>query len=284
MTNHSRRLDSDLASRSRRSGESSRHKLPRCEQTGLARYRDRHQARQAVDARRATQPHHSLVTYACPDCRGFHLERTHAEPFLTTSKTVERVQAFTDSLPTRARRYVLFDVENPTCGARASRAELAKLWSTLTAQAPGFSERDHIVIGAARAVAAMYLGVIDQSNVKWVVGANAPDGADRALLAAINIYRVARDYDELVIISGDHAFVPMARRAKRLGLRVHVVTAEHPEQRSALARELAEAADIRTLVRLFPRSANELISTPISADGLMQRRVQSATASAWSQR
>lgn len=71
MTNHSRRLDSDLVSRPRRSGESRRHKLPRCEQTSLARYRDRHQARQAVNARRATEPHLSLVTYACPDCRGF---------------------------------------------------------------------------------------------------------------------------------------------------------------------------------------------------------------------
>lgn len=201
---------------------------------------------------------------------------------MTTPESVERVPAFTDSLPIRARRYVLFDVENPTCGAQASRTELAKFWSVLKGQAPGFSDRDQIVIGAARAVAAKYFGVIGEPNVKWVVGANAPDAADRALLAAIDVHRVARDYDELVIISGDHAFAPLARRAKRLGLRVHVVTAEHPEQPTALARELAEAADIRTLVRLFPRSVHELMSAPISADGLMHRRVQSATTSAWS--
>lgn len=280
MTNHSRRIDSDLLSRPRRSVDARRHKLPRCEQTGLARYRDRHQARQAVAARRGVEPHISLVTYACPACRGHHLERTYAGTFLTAPGTVGRVLAFTDSLPTRPRRYALFDVENPTCGAQASRGELAKLWSILKGQAPSFSDRDHIVIGAARAVAAKYLGVIDAPNVKWVIGANAPDGADRALLAAIDLHRVARDYDELVIISGDHAFAPLARRAKRLGLRVHVVTAQHPELRTTLARELAEVADLRTLVRLFPRSAKELAPIPISADGLMHRRVHKATPSA----
>lgn len=278
MKNRNRRIDSGLASRPRRSRDTRGHNLPRCEQTGLARYRDRHQARQGIDAWRAGEPHMSLVAYACPDCRGYHVERAYSGSILTTPEASEQVPAFTASLPTRARRYVLFDIENPTCGAQASRAELAKLWSILKAQAPGFGDRDHIVIGAARAVAAKYLGVIDEPNVKWVVGAHAPDGADRALLAAIDVHRVARDYDELVIISGDHAFAPLARRAKRLGLRVHVVTAEHPEQRTALARELAEVATLRTLVRLFPRSATELMSTPISEDGLMHRRVHSATA------
>lgn len=280
MTNRTRRLDSGLPARPRRSGDARRHKLPNCEDTGLARYRDRHQARQAVAARRAAAPDVLLVTYACPDCRGFHVERTYAKPIVPVPDPIEQVPAFTASLPTRARRYVLFDVENPTCGAQASRAELAKLWSILKGQAPGFSDRDHIVIGAARAVAAKYLGVIDAPNAKWVVGANAPDAADRALLAAIDIHRVARDYDELVIISGDHAFAPLARRANRLRLRVHVVTAEHPEQRTALAREHSNVADLRTLVRLFPRSARELVSSQVSAGGLVHRRVHSATASA----
>ncbi|MGW9167356.1 NYN domain-containing protein [Agromyces sp. NPDC055658] len=282
MTNRSRRLDSGLAARPRRSGSSRRHRLPRCEQTGLARYRDRHQARQAIDARRAGDLRVSLVTYACPDCRGYHVGSSSAGSLVSVSDSIERVPTFIDSLPTRARRYVLFDVENPTCGAQASRAELAKLWSILKGQAPGFSERDHIVIGAARSVAAKYRGVIDEPNVKWVVGANAPDAADRALLAAIDLHRVARKYDELVIISGDHAFAPLARRAKKFGLRVHVVTAEHLEQRSALARELSEAADLRTLVRLFPRSVRELVTAKVSAGGQLHRRVHSPAGPAWS--
>lgn len=280
MTNRNRRIDSALLSRPRRSGDARRHQLPRCERTGLTRYRDRHQARQAVDTRRAAEPHRAFATFACPDCRGFHIEHTYAGAFPSAPSRVEPVPAFTASLLTRPRRYVLFDIENPTCGAQASRAELAKLWSILTGQAPGFSDLDHIVIGASRAVAAKYLGVIHAPNVKWVFGANAPDGADRALLAAIDVHRVARDYNELVIISGDHAFAPLARRAKRLGLRVHVVNAERLDQRSVLARELADAADLRTQVRLFPRSAKELTTSTISTDGLMHRRVHSATASA----
>ncbi|MFD4420978.1 hypothetical protein ACFWN7_05695 [Agromyces sp. NPDC058484] len=73
MTNRNRRIDSDLGIRPRSSGDAHRHKLPRCEHSGLARYRDRHQARHAVAARRAAEPRISLVTYACPACRGYHL-------------------------------------------------------------------------------------------------------------------------------------------------------------------------------------------------------------------
>ena len=86
--------------------------------------------------------------------------------------------------------------------------------------------------------------------MKWVVGANAPDAADHGLLAAIDLRRVARDYNELVIISGDWRFSELARRARSLGLTVHVITAQHPEQRSMLSRELAAAADIHSVVRL----------------------------------
>ena len=113
---------------------------------------------------------------------------------------------------------------------------------------------DHVVVGASRSVARKYRPVITGHNVKWVIGANAPDAADYALLGAIDLRRVARDYDELVIISGDHAFADLARRAKASGLTVHVVTAEHPENRSTLSRELSAAADIRSVVRLRARS------------------------------
>ena len=65
--------------------------------------------------------------------------------------------------------------------------------------------------------------------------------------------QVARDYDELVIVSGDHAFADLARRAKTFGLSVQVVTSETPQGRPMLSRELAAAADVHTLVRLKVR-------------------------------
>ena len=127
-------------------------------------------------------------------------------------------------------------------------------------QAPGVAPRDHVVVGASRNVARKYRAAIHGTNVKWVVGANAADAADRALLGAIDLHRVARDYDELVIISGDGAFSDLARRAKRAGLTVQVVTTEHPEQRSMLSRELAAAADVHTLVRLEARAPQNLVT------------------------
>jgi hypothetical protein len=157
-------------------------------------------------------------------------------------------------LEVRKRRYFLVDVENPTRGAQATLEEVAAFWALLKAQAPGIAPRDHVVIGASRSVTRKYRTALHGANVKWVVGANAPDAADRALLGAIDLHRVARDYDELVIVSGDHAFAELARRARRFGLSVQVVTAEHPLQRSMLSSELADAADTRTVVRLRPRA------------------------------
>ncbi|SCL25879.1 NYN domain-containing protein [Micromonospora rhizosphaerae] len=257
------RINSELTTRSHRhGGESRRHKLALCQATGLARYRDRHQARQGAKAMLAGSHQFEGSTFACPDCRGYHLEKTYARQPINVGGAIEPAEAFTASLTSRKRRYVLLDIENPTRGARATREEAAGLWNILKLQAPGIAPHDHVVVGASRLVVRKYRAAIHGANVKWVVGADAPDGADRALLAAIDLRRVAAEYDELVIISGDHAFADLARQAKWAGLSVQVVTAEHPKQRSVLSRELAAAADTHTLVRLQPRTPKPENVTP----------------------
>jgi hypothetical protein len=233
---------------------SRRHTLSRCEATGLARFRDRHQARDGAKALSSSYPGAEVDVFACPDCRGFHVEKSVAQTVATAPAISNAAPGFTDSLGCRKRRYFLVDIENPTCGAKATAKQVGMFWAVLRQQAPGVAPHDHVVIGASRSVARRYRGVIRGANVKWVVGANAPDAADSALLAAIDLRRVARDYNELVIVSGDHAFADLARRAKAYGLTVHVVTAEHPENRSMLSRELKDEADIRTVVRLRARS------------------------------
>lgn len=230
-----------------------RHRLPICEATGLARYRDRHQARHGAQAMLAGPQEYEVSVWACPDCRGWHLEKTYRREPVTGGSACEATDAFVASLPSRARRYFLVDIENPTRGAKASCEEVAAFWSILKRQAPGIAPRDHVVVGAGRHVARRYRAAIDGPNVKWVVGADAPDGADRALLAAIDLRRVARDFDELVVLSGDHCFAALARQAKALGLTVHVITAELPDRRSTLSRELSTAADLHTVIRLQPR-------------------------------
>lgn len=274
------RINSELGRRSAHKGAPlRRHKLALCKTTGLARYRDRHQAR---DGARAQMVHsrNEVHTFACPDCRGFHLEsvkvRKHgmASPTRTTP-----VAAFTDSLSSRKRRYFLVDVENATHGAKATRQELADLWKVLTEQAPGVAPHDHVVVGASRGVARKYRDVIGAHNVKWVLGADAPDGADGALLAAIDLNQVSRRYDELVIFSGDHAFAGLARAAKAAGLAVHVITTEHPEQRTMLSRELSAIADTKTLVRLTPHKAcAEIVSLPGHPSRLHGRRLSAIAA------
>jgi NYN domain len=240
-----------------------KHRLSKCEATGLARYRDRHQARDGANALAAGSNPYDVIAFACPDCRGWHVEKTHVREPIVAGVTSVPTEAFSASLGSRKRRYILFDVENPTCGAKATCEELADFWDILKQQAPGIAPHDHVVIGASRSVVRKYRSAIHGPNIKWVVGANAADAADRALLAAIDLRRVAREYDELVIVSGDWRFADLARRARRAGLSVQVVTAEHPEQRSMLSRELAAAADTRTLVRLEARTPRHDTAIPM---------------------
>lgn len=251
-------------SRSARS-KARKHTVAKCKATDLARFRDRHQARDGARALAAGSNTYEVTTFACPDCRGWHVEKADVREPIAVGDTSVPTEAYTSALGARKRRYFLFDVENPTYGAKATREEAAAFWNILKQQAPGVAPHDHVVVGASRSVARKYRTAIHGPNVKWVVGANAADGADRALLGAIDLRRVARDYDELVIVSGDHAFADLAHRAKRLGLSVQVVTAQHHEQRSMLSRELAAAADTRTLVRLETRTARLGNVVPIAA-------------------
>ena len=253
------------------------HRLSICTRTGLARFRDRHQARDGIRGL-ASNTRALASTFACPDCRGFHIDTSEA-PRPARVVTAAPVEAFTSSLSSRKRRYFLVDIENPTRVAQGTAEQAARLWDLIKQQAPGVAPSDHVVVGAGRAVAARYRAAIDGANVKWVVGPSAKDGADRALLAAVDLHRVARLYDELVIVSGDHAFTPLARRAKLLGLSVHVVTAEHPSGRTMLSRELSNAADLRTLIRLQGRSHHtQSVSAARAMSGSWRRNVQDTAA------
>jgi len=230
------------------------HKLPTCSTTGLARYRDRHQARQGANATRSGADDFELHVWKCQACLGHHIEQTYRREPIVLAASSEPTAEFTASLPFRKKRCWIVDVENLTHGAKATCQQAAALWGVLTQQAPGIAPHDHVVVGAARYVVRRYRAAIDGANVKWVVGSDGPNGADRALIAAIDLRRVARDYDELVIASGDGAFTDLARRAKALGLTVHVITTQHPEQRSMLSRELSAVADFHTLIRLESRT------------------------------
>jgi len=273
------RITSQLTSRSpRRSGNAPSHRLPLCTVTGLPRYRDRHQARDAAHSITVCSTHFKAHTYPCLDCRGVHIEKS---PMLTpdlpgTTHTGTDIAA--EPQARNSRRYVLVDIENLTQGAKASRAEVGQLWEALQNKVLGITHRDHVVVGAALGVHRKYRTAIHSPQSKWVVGAPVRDGADRALIAAIDIARVARDFDELVIASGDHAFAELAARASQLGMRVHVVYAENPGQRTALASQLSELADTRTQIRSDLRIHTQSKHDTNSVTVQWLRRIHAASA------
>lgn len=242
--------------RTRRSFKVSRHRLQTCVVTGLARYRDRHQARAGAQALTAGANTLEVSTFACPDCRGFHVEKANRREPIVTCEVSDPTAIFTSSLATRKRRFFIVDIECLTHGAKATPAEVAKLWAILRTEAPGITPRDRVLVGAARRVARRYKPAINAPNIRWVVAADVKDGADRALLTAFDLWNTARNFDELVICSGDgNAFTELAVRAKRAGLSVQVVTTQSPRGgRPLLSRKLGGAADTHTLVRLRART------------------------------
>lgn len=267
--------------KTRRSFGVTRHRLPLCEVSGLARYRDRHQARAGAQALGAGAHTFEVTTFACPDCRGFHVEKTYRRETLRTIGVSEPVEIFTSSLETRKRRFFIVDIECLTHGAKATPEEVAKLWGILRTEAPGIAPGDRVLVGAARTVARRYRPAIHAPNTRWVVAADMKDGADRALLAAVDLRRTARDFDELVICSGDgYAFTDIAVQAKRAGLSVQVVTTQNPTgDRPSLSRRLAAAADTHTLVRLRARTQSILNPTAdAAAHGLRRASLQPVAA------
>jgi len=56
-----------------------------------------------------------------------------------------------------------------------------------------------------------------------IVTGKGKDGADQALIDAVDADHAADRYSELCIVSGDHAFGEVAHAARRAGLRVRVV-------------------------------------------------------------
>lgn len=242
-TTASTRINSELHNRrSRRGHASAPHRLSKCDATCLARYRDRHQAKQAAKQATAGNRWYQVTTYACTACHGFHLER------VTTPNRQPATPPISTPAQVGPRSYVLVDVENLTAGASLTCDELSQLWTTIRSDL-GLTDHDHIIVGAAVAVSRRYRPVIRGTNISWVVGAQAADGADQALLAATNLIQVAAQFDQLVIISGDHAFADLARRAQNRSLQVHVVSTRQ-NGRHTLAASLARHATTQTVITI----------------------------------
>ena len=131
------------------------------------------------------------------------------------------------------RSYHLIDVEN--LYAAHHQAQFEVWFAEFYRQVVGVGPDDLLTVAADRSRAFEIDAVFPGAQRLVGVG---PDGADIALLDAIDWPTLHRGCDTLVIASGDGRFVDAAYRARVLGLRVVVVS-----RAACLARHLASYAD-----------------------------------------
>lgn len=225
-----------------------------CDLAGRVRYRDRKQAKEAVAAMRHTAfaptgdeiagPNRDVHYYRCEEggCGGWHIELFLYE---VSDTAAEATRA---AAPMPSRRLHVIDVENLLNGAVNDIASAERLWEVYRRQAPAVFPTDVVVVSAGRTAAHLLRGVFIGKNVKWVIGQTCRNGADRALINAVNVAWAAKNFNEIIIASGDGAFAPLAERAKRASLRIQVVTTDQGGH-SSLARELGTIASVRTRIR-----------------------------------
>ena len=138
----------------------------------------------------------------------------------------------------------LVDLENLAGWAVVDPAALASLARRLHRLAR-VRTGDHVVV--ATNPAQLMASAPAFPGARLLVG-RGRDGADRALLSAAHAAEVAERYDRLVVMSGDHAFAPLAEEVRRLGRTVRVVA--HGESLSARLRDAASE-----VVPVTPRPA-----------------------------
>lgn len=137
-----------------------------------------------------------------------------------------------------SRKIVLIDMENMLFGSHAEGNRVDRSVEILEL-AEARRPHDMLIVGCNPHLA--FLASEHFPGAKIVTG-KGKDGADQALIDAIDASHAAGRYDELVIVSGDHAFCEVAHEARKVGLTVRVV-APHAGMSTAL-RVYADTAVI----------------------------------------
>lgn len=121
----------------------------------------------------------------------------------------------------RTRALHLIDLENLVGTARDAES-VRQAWTAYLRAVPVLPG-DAVVVGTAAHFAGTAWFALPEHGIRRVVGANAPDGADLALLAAIDPGRDFQRFDVLVVGSGDHIFGDLAGLAREAGMTVDIV-------------------------------------------------------------
>lgn len=151
---------------------------------------------------------------------------------------MERVDAKRDRTPHKKMRrrrgtLVLADMENVSFGLQSDRIEA---FHTLLTEHVVKKHPGNRFLAASAPRYAEALSSLPESVEKLV--REGADGAETALIEEIKWDHAVRVYENLVIVSGDHMFLPVAMYAREMGVRVTLVTGKNI---SAVHRPLADS-------------------------------------------
>lgn len=122
----------------------------------------------------------------------------------------------------RGRLLVLDDHENLCGGPDAPTAVSGVVWQALT-QSLGVTANDSVILGLSGFGFKNLWPSLPVNQVQLLFGSGR-DGADRAIIEAVDLDHTAQRYDSVAIASGDHIFAPLAWRLRDRGLLVCNVT------------------------------------------------------------
>lgn len=148
--------------------------------------------------------------------------------------------------PTAHRTLHVIDLENLVGGTDASPGDLRAAWDAYRGHGIGIADDDHVIIATSSHVARVAWFALPATGIQRLVR-DGQDGADLALIDAVDVPHAATRYGRISLASGDHAFTQLVLEAKSHRMRVQLVIG-----RGQPSRELMAACTARTWLRLDP--------------------------------
>lgn len=124
--------------------------------------------------------------------------------------------------------------------------EAGAIWQLLS-DVCSLTDWDQVVIGLSSYSAKKWMEKLPLDKVQLVIG-DGPDGADKALIDAVDVNHVAHRFDSVVIASGDHIFAETAAALRRAGVQVYNITSS----RSGASKCLAAACGVHARLKVGP--------------------------------
>ncbi|WP_190242443.1 NYN domain-containing protein [Rhodococcus ruber] len=153
------------------------------------------------------------------------------------------------------------DLEN-LLGGRIGACSVAEIWCEYR-QVTGMRWDDHVIVAVSKKNAVATFFALP-GTVQRVVGSDVPDGADLALIGAVDIAWTARRFGQVMAATGDGIFAGTAARLHAQGLQVvQVIGAGLPA--TGLYRQCQSPLYLTTTQRLAQTRRHAELTAALSA-------------------